>query len=110
MIKLKATFTVFVLIFLSLFAQLTAGEGSVIKYSRIHIGSEGTISLDGVMVSQKYLRMLMNEPPVAPEEVVMISADEEASADEVLKVMDICCNYKARKIRLVYAPAWNHKS
>ena len=73
---------------------------------RVEINSEGNIFLNGNMTDLSSLRTFFEEAPKNPDDSILIVADEDASRDDVIKVMDICCNYKYNNIRLVYQPSW----
>ena len=77
--------------------------------TQVMINQDGLVLLDGIEVSLKQLSDFMNNHPDGEDAVIVVIADEEAEAQVVIKVMDICCNYKT-KVKLIYTPSWNHKS
>lgn len=77
---------------------------------QVRIKNDGQLSIDGVAVSYKELNQFMEHCPDASAIIVTVLAGEEVSSSQVLRVMNICCNYKIGKVRLIYSPSWNHKS
>lgn len=76
----------------------------------ISIDSDGRVCLEGMPVSIKELKEFISSYVDGDKAIVVVVADEESTAELVLRVMNICCNYKINKVKLIYSPAWNHKS
>ncbi|MCH2204627.1 MAG: biopolymer transporter ExbD [Lentisphaerales bacterium] len=86
----------------------TSAENSFQQLS-VSIGEHGNIFLEGSAVSSKQLKSFINQLPNAEDYEITVLAHEEADSTQVLNVMNICCNYKVAKVKLVYTPNWDHK-
>ena len=73
---------------------------------RVEINRQGSVFLNGNVTDLSTLRAYFDEAPKNPDDSILIVADEQTSKEDVIKVMDICCNYKYNNIRLVYKPSW----
>lgn len=87
--------------------QVTDAEFEQINIS---IDGDGRVYLEGMSVSIKELKEFIEAYANGDKAIVVVVADEEATAGLVLRVMNICCNYKINKVKLIYSPTWNHKS
>ena len=79
------------------------------KKLMISVGENGNVFIEGAAVSLAQLKKFINELEQAEDYEISVLADSNADSDTVLKVMDICCNYKVGKVKLIYAPDWDHK-
>ena len=75
----------------------------------VAIGEHGNIFLEGASISSKQLKSFINRLHNAEDYEITVLAHDEADSQLVLQVMDICCNYKVGKVKLVYTPNWDHK-
>ena len=76
---------------------------------QISINAEGSVFLEGASVSNRQLKNFINDLHNAEDYAIVVVADDEADSEQVLKEMNICCNYKIAKVKLVYSPSWNAK-
>jgi len=84
----------------------SAIESSKIK---IDINRKGEIMVDGERISLSGLKEFFEERPFNPNDRIVVFADEETNQDNVLYVMDVCCNCKYQNIKLFYKPVWINK-
>ena len=109
----KIIFTLLIFSSIPLFAldnTVTMSSDDMKSYSaetiRIHVTHNGKIILNDNDANLEILKTFFAEDPKNPDDLVLIIADEEVSKDHVLKVLDICCNYKYNNIELIYQPSW----
>jgi biopolymer transport protein ExbD len=77
---------------------------------RVEIASDGALYLNGDLKTLTQLKSFFNELPESPNDSVLVIADEAVKKTLVIRVMDICCNYKYNRVRLIYQPVWINKS
>ena len=77
---------------------------------RVEIASDGAVYLNGDLKSLSQLKSFFNEIPENPNDSVLVIADEAVKKALVIRIMDICCNYKYNRVRLIYQPVWVEKS
>jgi biopolymer transport protein ExbD len=77
---------------------------------RVEIAHNGSLYLNGSTTTLSQLKIFFEEEPQNPDDSVLVVADDEVMKEDVLKVMDICCNHKYRRVRLIYNPNWIDKS
>ncbi len=77
---------------------------------RVEIASDGAVYLNGDLKTLSQLKSFFNEVPENPSDSVLVIADEAVKKTLVIRIMDICCNYKYSRVRLIYQPVWIEKS
>jgi biopolymer transport protein ExbD len=77
---------------------------------RVEIAHNGSLYLNGSTTTLSQLKTFFEEEPQNPDDSVLVIADDEAVKENVLRVMNICCNHKYRRVRLIYHPNWIDKS
>lgn len=111
-VKLSACVLLLVGVAQSSVAANTPKPLSESTYSKltVSVGENGNVFIEGAAVSLAQLKKFINGLEQPEDYEISVFADSNADSDTVLKVMDICCNYKVGKVKLVYAPDWDHKS
>lgn len=75
----------------------------------VSVGEHGNIFLEGAAVSVKQLKSFISQLANAEDYEITVLAHEEADSQQVLEVMDVCCNHKVGKVKLLYTPNRDHK-
>ena len=76
---------------------------------RVEINRDGSIFLNGSSTDLSHLKAFFQDEPKNPNCSVLVIADDEARHEDVIRVLEICCNYKYEKVKLVYQPVTINK-
>lgn len=86
--------------------SVSSMDGSTI---RIDLNRKGEVFLDGELRTLSGVKEFFEERSSNPEDRIIVVADEETLQEDVISILDICSNYKYRRIKLFYKPSWIHK-
>ena len=73
---------------------------------RITVAHNGSITLNDNEIDLEILKSFFAENPKNPDNLVLIICDEKVSSSDVIKILDICTNYKYNNVQLIYQPSW----